>query len=365
MVRRKTIQDIANELRVSRTTIYKVINGNASIKTATRNRILSCLIEAGYELESNNHSRKLPSSNSDAIGEERPVANFGFVGFRWKGHPYFEEDFSKLLDKGIQRAKDEVGPDLLNIDCEMPSENEPQRQKSILEDMTSDDTYDAVFVVPNDPTVMEPAINNAASRGVPIITVNRDIPTCRRTLYVGPDYVQSGRLAGELIAKIAAPGEIAVHLGSEDDRFAMDLRDRVLGLRRALGSYENIRLLAPYKFTDAKSFDRHMRQLLGQHPELSGIVDISGNLIRTAQILSSDPFKREHVALVGFDLFDETATYVKEGIIDAVVYQDLPFQSYKAISRIYDTLFRKGMNPDETIIDVKLEVVMQENVRFF
>ena len=66
-MKRVTIQDIANELGVSRNTVSKAINNGGSLAEATRERVLRKAVEMGYK-----HFSYLKTHNGVAAGYGNP-----------------------------------------------------------------------------------------------------------------------------------------------------------------------------------------------------------------------------------------------------------------------------------------------------
>lgn len=341
---------------MSRTTVYKAINNSDSIRPETRDRIVSRLVKYGYQVEGEASSTEVPATDT------RPV-RLGFVAFQPVGHRYFTDDFRSYLRQGIEDVVSKHREHRLTIDVFSPPEREPEKQMRKVREMAASGEYDALMVVPNDPDGMEDVIDEVTSQGAVVVTVNRDIPTSQRAFYVGPDYVKSGRLAGELIGKMASPGKVAIHLGPEEERFAIDLRDRVQGFRKVLTYYPSLEILAPFKFVDDHSFESYLRDLLVSDERLTAIYDVSCNLTRTAELLVEYGLS-DKITLVGFDLFEPSANRIVDGSIDAVVYQDLAEQAYIAGDRLYNW-FAHGITPHESILETKLEVVLRENIKFF
>ena len=73
---------------------------------------------------------------------------------------------------------------------------------------------------------------------------------------------------------------------------------------------------------------------------------------------------RKDIKLVGFDLFEEIRGYVEDSSIDAVVYQDLSYQAYRAVKILFNEMCY-DKRKDERKHYAKLEIIMKENIQYF
>ena len=63
-------------------------------------------------------------------------------------------------------------------------------------------------------------------------------------------------------------------------------------------------------------------------------------------------------------MFDEIRSYVEDSTIDAVIYQDLNEQAYFAVKILFDEMCY-GKHREEKKRYSKLEIIMQENIKYF
>ena len=86
-----------------------------------------------------------------------------------------------------------------------------------------------------DMPVLSEEIRKLTDKGLPVITFNSDLPDSGRILFVGQDYYQSGRVAGEL-TRICTPEEACV-LATVGNKVFYSHRSRHLPFRTIWLSY--------------------------------------------------------------------------------------------------------------------------------
>ena len=99
-ITRMTLEGIAAEIGISRTTIYKVLKDKGNVSEKTRDTVMAALEK--YHYVQNKNARNL------ALNKRYPI---GYVGFRSRSSNYF----SPKIREGSQRAIREFGDDGLEV----------------------------------------------------------------------------------------------------------------------------------------------------------------------------------------------------------------------------------------------------------
>ena len=99
-ITRMTLEGIAAEIGISRTTIYKVLKNKGNVSEKTRDTVLAALEK--YHYVQNKNARNL------ALNRQYPI---GYVGFRSRSANYF----SPKVREGCQRAIEEFADDGLKV----------------------------------------------------------------------------------------------------------------------------------------------------------------------------------------------------------------------------------------------------------
>ena len=105
MTKKVTIQDIANELGVSRNTVSKAINNGAGLAAATRERILQKAVEMGYKQFSYYHTLSAISAPLGVPHENGGRGEIALLSAKFLNHSHFA---SLMLDS-FQQEISELG----------------------------------------------------------------------------------------------------------------------------------------------------------------------------------------------------------------------------------------------------------------
>ena len=105
MTKKVTIQDIANELGVSRNTVSKAINNGAGLADATREKILQKAVEMGYKQFSYFHTVSAFSAAPDASHSANGGKEIALLTAKFLSHSHFA---SAMLDS-FQQEISELG----------------------------------------------------------------------------------------------------------------------------------------------------------------------------------------------------------------------------------------------------------------
>ena len=103
-------------------------------------------------------------------------------------------------------------------------------------------------------------------------------------------------------------------------------------------------------------------QLKSQLSEIDGIYITSGNSIELCGFLEQNGCT-DSIALVTFDTYPELNEYIKSGVINASVYQNLFGQAKSAYENLFYHISESREVPD--VIGTHCELVMKSNLHFY
>lgn len=186
------------------------------------------------------------------------------------------------------------------------------------------------------------AIARAADRGIPVITVETDLPG-RRLTYVGSDNYAAGRLAaGELLRRTggrAVVGIVRGHFGPEEED------DRVRGFRDGLAGAPGVRIaaVAPSSLSRTVAGQQALR-ILREHPEVTAFYGTTAlDAVGIAQSVSA-LVVQDRILVLGWDTPGETETGVSRGAIGAVVVQQPARMGQRAVE-LLEAYLRRDVRP--------------------
>jgi simple sugar transport system substrate-binding protein len=236
-----------------------------------------------------------------AVAEEYEIVTVVKIA----GIPWFNR-----MEEGVVQAKEDLG---VNASQVGPSEADPAQQVKMVEDLIAKGV-DAICVVPNDATALEPVFQKAKEKGIIVLThespdqkgADWDIETI--------DNKKFGEMHFEKLAELmGGEGEFAVFVGSLTVPLHNLWAD--IGLEYAAEKYPDMK-----KVTDripcgesAELSHAKTLELLKAYPDLKGIVGF-GSLgpIGAAQALKEKKMCGD-VKVVGTVLPGHAAKYLKEG----------------------------------------------------
>jgi ribose transport system substrate-binding protein len=171
------------------------------------------------------------------------------------------------------------------------------------------------------------AINKAIEAGVPVITVDADLPTSNRPAFVGTSNYNAGLELGKwMIKKLNNKGTVAM-LGMPT---LSNIRDRMDGVKAAFAaSGVKIVQIGDSK-TDAVGSAQTAAAILQKYPNLDAMMGIDshsglgiGNAIKEAG-------KVGKVLATGFDRDNSLLELIDEGVVTATVVQRTALMPYYA-----------------------------------
>ncbi len=346
-IARMTLEDIAAEIGISRTTIYKVLKGKGNVSEKTSAAVMEALEK--YHYVENKNARNLALNRQYTIG---------YVGFRSKSAAYF----APKVRQGLDRAVREFGDDGLSILASDFDLEQPGQQLKEVERMLSLGVKSFLLAF-SDREVIRQILGRLKCEGCLVALLSRDLKDSHDSYYVGVDYYRSGLLAAELLGKMMPEkGRVFVPVTAEygDNQ---DIQARLAGFLHKLKEYPGCEPLpAVHGLVEGESVYREVCSCLEREPALGGIFDLSYRLDMTAKALRD--LGREDIKLVGFDLFDEMEQDIEDSVIDAVVYQDLSKQAYLGAKVLFEEMCY-GISYEKKKFYSKLEIVTGENLCYF
>lgn len=345
-VSRMTLEEIAREIGISRTTIYKVINNKGYVSEET-SRIVNDALKK-YNYVENRNARNLAMNKQYTIG---------YVGFKSKSANYFTTE----IGKGLKRAVKEFGDDGLTLLISEFDVEKPEEQLSAVKEMLAQGVTEFVLAYSRTETIQKilQMLRQAEAR---VVLLSRDYPEDEDCYYVGVDYYKSGRLAAELMGKSVQGGSIYIPV-TEEYKTNTDILARLQGFMDKMEEYPDITLLPiAYGLIEEDVIESAVRTCITKESSLVGIFDLTYRLDVIARVLGD--MNRKDIRLVGFDLFEEIRSYVEDSSIDAVVYQDLSYQAYRAVKILFNEMCY-DKRKEERKHYAKLEIIMKENIQYF
>jgi ribose transport system substrate-binding protein len=215
----------------------------------------------------------------------------------------------------------------------------------------------AILISCSDAGKVNGAINDAVSRGVPVMTFDSDAPESKRFAFYGVDDMKTGEtVMKELAAQMNDKGKIAILAGNQN---APNLRRRVDGVRKEAANHPGIQIIDTFYHPETpQDAAAEVIRVGNAYPEIQGWAFIGGWPLFTKSLLTDlDPRK---VKIVSVDGLPAMLPYVEKGLAPVLLAQPTYLWGHVSVEKIVDKLVLKKEVP--AIIPMELVRVSKENL---
>jgi len=346
-MKKVTLQDIANELGISKGTVDRAIHNRPDISLETREKVLKLVEKYNYKPDKIARSLSLKSKKIK-------------IGVILQKEPAF---FWDNVINGAKAAESELSDFGLQVSFSL-LENGRQCGDTLQKlDELIDSGVNAIAIVPANSGEIINKINHISEKGIPVATLNDDIKDSKRIFYVGPQVRQSGRIAGELMGRFLK-GEGRV-LTLNGDLNSLEYRERLEGFEEVLKEkFSKVSIAANYTYNvDVKSFGSIdiIRSILENTDDIDGIYDVDGATLHyIGEIVKSIP-KHKKTIVIGHEIWGRVMELIEEGVITAAISQDPYSQGYFVIKMLYEYI-AEGKLPEFDRMYTRLDIILKENL---
>ena len=320
---RPTLKNIAEHSGFSLRTVIKAMSGDPSVRDKNREAILSVAEELHYT----------PNRAASALGKKKAI-NLAVV-YSNTSDVYFPE-----IEKGLRQCLSEFCDFGLAMEFHTTTENSWQAQEPILKALLEREDIDGVVMQPQSSTHLDPLINALVDAGKPVAIFGTDAPASKRVCYVSCDAYRAGRIGGQLLEReIPQNGTVCVMNASYDQ---VQIRSRSQGcMDRLRENRPDIRLTTCWDMHPEVLFDTLSPMIMSN--TVNGIFCDDAQTAVAAEILKE--LGRKDIALVGFDLSEQSEPLMKEGYIRVLLDQRPEVFSYLAAKTLFEYL-AEGIRPE-------------------
>ena len=255
-------------------------------------------------------------------------------------------EFAPAIKKGVAKAAEEDKVDAKFIG---PVGSNADGQISEIETLMGKMDGLAISSVSTD--ALAPLINRVLKAGIPVVTFNTDNPNSDRLAFAGQDLVQSGRAAGDLMAKVLdGKGKVLI---TTIDAAAQWSIDREKGAREALKKSPGITIVNTLNTgTDPQQIYSAIENAMLANPSVTGILSLECCSTPAAGTWVKRNNAAGRVKVVGFDLLDQTVQLVKDGDVAATIDQAPERQGFEAVDLLVKVLHGKPISNVDTGVGI-------------
>ena len=191
---------------------------------------------------------------------------------------------------------------------------------------------DGLVIVGFEPS-LDPIVDKAIEAGIPVVTVDADLPTSKRIAFVGTGNFNAGVTGGNKLADlIGGKGKVAVMTKPGQS----NLEERIAGYKHALANYPDIELV---QISDTQSDPVVAAQvastLLQKFPDLAGIGCVEAAGGSGAATAVREAGKAGQVKIVAMDRGNEVLEAIEDGVISASIAQQTALMPFYAVQIMY------------------------------
>jgi ribose transport system substrate-binding protein len=215
----------------------------------------------------------------------------------------------------------------------------------------------AILISCSDAGKVTGAIDDAVSRGVPVMTFDSDAPQSKRFAFYGVDDVKTGQtVMTELAKQMGEKGSIAILAGNQN---APNLRKRADGVRQQAANYAGITIVDTfYHIETPQDAAAEVVRVQNAYPQIQGWAMIGGWPLFTPSLLTDlNPAK---VKIVAVDALPPELPYVEKGLAPVLLAQPTYLWGKVSVETIVDKVHLKKDVPQ--IIPMELVRVTRDNL---
>ncbi len=265
-------------------------------------------------------------------------------------------EFVVMLNQAMDAKAKQLGVELIVNDAQRSAERQVQQVESFIAQKV-----DAIILNPCEVEASSPAVDKALAAGIPIINVNSETRTAP-TAFVGSRDEDAGRIAMEYIAKrLGGKGQVVMMQGFMGQAGQIK---RDAGAREVLAKNPGLQLIA----VQTAEWDRAQGMSLMENwiqsygDRISAVFAQNDEMAMGAVIALEQAKRKDKVIVVGVDAIADARAAVRDGRLDATVFQDAKGQGGTAVE-IAVKIIRKQSYEKATMIPFQL--VTRDNVAQF
>ncbi|MGN1328576.1 MAG: LacI family DNA-binding transcriptional regulator [Eubacterium sp.] len=315
-----TVKEIARLAGVSRGTVDRALKNRPGISEQTKNRILE--IAKQYDYKPNIIGKALVYS-----GKPIQIA----VILNSIGNPFFDD-----VKDGIFAAQEEFESYGFKITLFEFKGYDAENLLNILDNLPEDTSH--VILTPICDERVEKKICALQKKSIRIIMLSSALEGVKDAVYVGCDYLKSGRIAGRITGLISSGNaNLYIITGSSQHK---GHGQRVEGIIQILKKdYPTINLIGVAESNDDDEIAyKKMKDALQKHPEIDFVYTTAGGVNGTLKAV------REHTHKIRVCTFDDTKITrdaLLRGDVLATICQQPFEQGYNAVKVIFDRVIMK------------------------
>ena len=289
----------------------------------------------------------LPFMSSAALAADKILASVPGLSF-----PFFVH-----MMKAFKAEIEKQGYEAIESDGQVSS---PKQTADVEAAITQG--VKGIVISPNEVDAMAPALQQAVEAGIPVVTVDRRVPSVEGILgHVGADNVKGGEAQGKLIMTLFPDGATIINLQGQSG--ASPAIDRNKGLHNVLDPVKDKYQIV---FEQTAGFARD-KGLSVTEAALSGLAEPPKVIVAANDDMALGAMEAvkarglSGIAIIGFDALPEALAQVRDGGLAATIEQFPGKQSSIGVQTLVKFL-KDGTAPEQKINLLTPEAVTKDNL---
>lgn len=291
----------------------------------------------------------LAGCNSSGSGEKKLTIGASMLSL--------QSEFVVNVKDAMEARAEEKNIELIVNDAQRTAEKQVQQIETFIAQKV-----DAIILNPCEVEASSPAVEKAKAAGIPIINVNSET-SAQPNGFAGSRDEESGRIAMEQIAKLLnGKGNIVIIDGYMGQ--AAQIK-RAAGAKEILNKYPDIKVLAEQtaEWDRAKGMSLMENWIQSYGDKINAVFAHNDEMGMGALQALEQAKMKDKVVVVSIDAIVDALQAVKDGRLDATVFQDAKGQGIGAVDMAIQ--FAQKQPVAQTNIFIPFQLVTKENVDGF
>lgn len=345
-----TLQDVAREVGVTPSTVQRALNNANGVGPARREEIKRVAAKMGYRLNYHASSLKRGAKRIAVILPDLNELNRYFAYYIWQGINLYMEEVS-----------------LLNIELvRLPYSDSPKGQRQILENLLNHQygDIDGIITRVTMDDALDAAFNQLQEANLPVVLVGTDLVSKNRICCVKNYEEMQGRMAADLLTnfgaidghkKIIICGNFA---GSDQYHNAKGFERRVWQSKLPVDIHK-----IAYDQDPKAIIDVMARELQSNVPVYAIYTCSTRSTIAMCKAVQQTGMAGR-VQTIGSDIFQESAQYMRQGVLKAIIHSRPATMSYQA-AQVMAMYLTHGELPQGDTIFIDPCIVLPGSLEFY
>ena len=219
-----------------------------------------------------------------------------------------------------------------------------------------------IVISPNEVDAMAPALKQAIDAGIPVVTVDRRVPSVEGILaHIGADNVKGGEAQGNLIVSMFPDGATIINLQGQSG--ASPAIDRNKGLHNVLdGKKDKYKIV--FEQTAGFARDKGLsvtEAALAGMPQPPKVIVAANDDMALGAMEAVKARNLSGIAIIGFDALPEALAQVRDGGMTATIEQFPGKQSALGVQTLVAFL-KDGKKPADKVLLLTPVAVTKDNL---